>query len=71
MAVKMLIGDRTNRVTDPQLRSVDESKLLLDTDLQRVRSVRGVKWAVPMILQMKFRFTPPALPVYVGQQVNV
>ena len=38
-------------VTDPQLRSVDESKPLLDTDLQRVRSVRGVKWAVPMILQ--------------------
>jgi putative ABC transport system permease protein len=39
-------------VTDPQLRSVDESKPLLDTDLQRVRSVPGVKWAVPMILQL-------------------
>lgn len=39
-------------VCDPQLRSVDESKPLLDTDLQRVRSVPGVKWAVPMIMQL-------------------
>jgi putative ABC transport system permease protein len=39
-------------VCDPQLRSVDESKPLLDTDLERVRSVAGVKWAVPMILQL-------------------
>jgi putative ABC transport system permease protein len=39
-------------VTDPQLRSVDESKPLLDTDLQRVRSVPGVKWAVPLLLQL-------------------
>ncbi|HEY0795194.1 MAG TPA: ABC transporter permease [Acidisarcina sp.] len=39
-------------VTDPQLRSVDESKPLLDTDLQRVRSVHGVKWAVPLLLQL-------------------
>jgi putative ABC transport system permease protein len=38
-------------VCDPQLRSVDESKPLLDTDLQRVRSVSGVKWAVPLLLQ--------------------
>jgi putative ABC transport system permease protein len=39
-------------VCDPQLRSVDENKPLLDTDLQRVRSVTGVKWAVPMIIQL-------------------
>jgi putative ABC transport system permease protein len=39
-------------VCDPQLRSVDENKPLLDTDLQRVRSVPGVKWAVPMIIQL-------------------
>jgi len=39
-------------VSDPQLRSVDESKPLLDTDLERVRSAPGVKWAVPMILQI-------------------
>ena len=38
-------------VCDPQLRSVDESKPLLDTDLQRVRSIPGVKWAVPLLLQ--------------------
>ena len=38
-------------VCDPQLRSVDENKPLLDTDLQRVRSVPGVKWAVPLLLQ--------------------
>jgi len=39
-------------VCDPQLRSVDESKPLLDTDLARVRSVSGVKWAVPLLLQL-------------------
>jgi putative ABC transport system permease protein len=39
-------------VCDTQLRSVDENKPLLDTDLERVRSVPGVKWAVPMILQV-------------------
>jgi putative ABC transport system permease protein len=39
-------------VCDPLLRSVDESKPLLDTDLERVQSVDGVKWAVPMILQL-------------------
>ena len=39
-------------VCDPQLRSVDENKPLLDTDLARIRSVAGVKWAVPMLLQL-------------------
>ncbi len=39
-------------VCDLHLRSVDENKPLLDTDLARVRSVPGVKWAVPLLLQM-------------------
>jgi putative ABC transport system permease protein len=39
-------------VCDPQLRAVDESKPLLDTDLERVRSVPGVKWGVPLLLQL-------------------
>lgn len=38
-------------VTDPTLQSIDESKPLLDTDLTRVRSVAGVKWAVPLFLR--------------------
>ncbi len=35
-------------VTDPDLLSVDDAKALRDTDLQRVRSVPGVAWAVPL-----------------------
>jgi putative ABC transport system permease protein len=38
-------------VCDPKLQSIDDSKPLLDTDLQRVRSVPGVKWAVPLFLR--------------------
>jgi putative ABC transport system permease protein len=38
-------------VADPTLQSIDESKPLLDTDLTRVRSVPGVKWAVPLYLR--------------------
>src|SRR5882724_5377723 len=38
-------------VSDPKLQSIDESKPLLDTDLPRVRSVAGVKWAVPLFLR--------------------
>jgi putative ABC transport system permease protein len=38
-------------VCDPQLRHVEENKPLLDTDLERVRSAPGVKWAVPLIMQ--------------------
>lgn len=38
-------------VTDPTLQSIDESKPLLDTDLTRVRSVPGVKWAVPLYMR--------------------
>jgi len=35
-------------VTDPDLLSVDDAKALRDTDLQRVRGVPGVAWAVPL-----------------------
>jgi putative ABC transport system permease protein len=38
-------------VADPTLRYVDESKPLKDTDLFRVRSVPGVKWAVPILMR--------------------
>lgn len=38
-------------VCDPNLSSVDQSMPLLDTDLQRVRSIPGVKWVVPLLLQ--------------------
>jgi putative ABC transport system permease protein len=38
-------------VADPTLQSIDESKPLLDTDLTRVRSVQGVKWAVPLFMR--------------------
>lgn len=38
-------------VADPTLQSIDDSKPLLDTDLTRVRSVEGVKWAVPLFLR--------------------
>lgn len=38
-------------VTDPNLQSIDDSKPLIDTDLGRVRSAPGVKWAVPLFLR--------------------
>lgn len=38
-------------VCDPKLQSIDDSKPLSETDLQRVRSVPGVKWAVPLFLR--------------------
>lgn len=38
-------------VADPTLQSIDDSKPLVDTDLTRVRSVSGVKWAVPLFLR--------------------
>ena len=34
-------------VMDPKVRMIDDSKPLLDTQLYRVRGVRGVVWAVP------------------------
>lgn len=38
-------------VTDVALQSIDDFKPLLDTDLARVRSTEGVKWAVPLFMR--------------------
>ncbi|MEW6733336.1 MAG: ABC transporter permease [Acidobacteriota bacterium] len=38
-------------VADAKLQSIDDSKPLLDTDLNRIRSIPGVKWAVPLFLR--------------------
>lgn len=38
-------------VCDPNLQSIDDSKPLIDTDLGRVRSTPGVKWAVPLFIR--------------------
>jgi putative ABC transport system permease protein len=35
-------------VMDPKVQQIDDSKPLLDTQLYRVRGVRGVEWAVPL-----------------------
>jgi putative ABC transport system permease protein len=35
-------------VMDPNVKMIDDIKYLRDTDLYRVRSIRGVAWAVPM-----------------------
>ncbi|MBX7220235.1 MAG: ABC transporter permease [Blastocatellia bacterium] len=38
-------------VCDPNLQSIDDSKPMIDTELGRVRSVPGVKWAVPLFIR--------------------
>ena len=38
-------------VCDPLLKSIDDSKPIEDTDLDRVRSVPGVKWAERLLLR--------------------
>ncbi len=38
-------------IADPQLRTVDDNKPLLDTDLERIRSVSGVLWAEPLLIR--------------------
>lgn len=38
-------------IADPTLQFVDDVKPLIDTDLTRVRSVPGVKWAVPLFMR--------------------
>jgi putative ABC transport system permease protein len=35
-------------VMDPKVRTPDESRALLDTQLYRVRGIQGVEWAVPL-----------------------
>lgn len=39
-------------ICDPLMRSVDDAEPMQDTDLYRVRSVPGVKWAVPLIIRI-------------------
>ena len=39
-------------ICDPQMRSIDDAEPMLDADLYRVRSVAGVKWAVPLIVHV-------------------
>ncbi len=39
-------------ICDPLMRSVDDAEPMQDTDLYRVRSVPGVKWAVPLIIRV-------------------
>ena len=34
-------------VMDPQVQQVEDSKPMLDTQLYRVRGIKGVAWAVP------------------------
>lgn len=43
-------------IVDPKVEQINEIKALRDTDLERVRSVQGVQWAVPLfagILQVR------------------
>ena len=48
-------------VMDPSVRFVDDIKPMLESNLQRVRGVKGVKWAVPLYKgngRAKLIFTP-------------
>ena len=51
-------------VMDPSVRFVDDIKPMLESNLQRVRGVKGVKWAVPLYkgnARAKLTFTPADL----------
>ena len=51
-------------VMDPSVRFVDDIKPMLESNLQRVRGVPGVKWAVPLYkgnARAKLTFTPAEL----------
>ena len=51
-------------VMDPSVRFVDDIKPMLESNLQRVRGVSGVKWAVPLYkgnARAKLTFTPADL----------
>jgi putative ABC transport system permease protein len=51
-------------VMDPSVRFVDDIKPMLESNLQRVRGVEGVKWAVPLYkgnARAKLTFTPAEL----------
>lgn len=45
-------------VMDPTVQFVEENKALRDTDLQRVRGIRGVEWAVPLHKSMLLALLP-------------
>ncbi len=45
-------------VMDPSVEFIEESQTLRDTELQRVRSVEGVAWAVPMHKQQVYATMP-------------
>jgi len=51
-------------VMDPSVRFVDDIKPMLESNLQRVRGVKGVKWAVPLYkgnARAKLTFSPVEL----------
>jgi len=51
-------------VMDPSVRFIDDVKPMLESNLQRVRGVKGVKWAVPLYKgngRAKLTFIPAAL----------
>src|SRR5262245_57989812 len=51
-------------VMDPSVRFVDDIKPMLESNLQRVRGVKGVKWAVPLYkgnARAKLTFVPAEL----------
>ncbi len=51
-------------VMEPNVRFVDDIKPMLESNLQRVRGVSGVKWAVPLYkgdARAKLTFTPAEL----------
>ena len=51
-------------VMDPSVRFIDDTKPMLEANLQRVRGVKGVKWAVPLYKgngRAKLTFVPADL----------
>src|SRR5271166_3217128 len=63
-------------VMDPSVRFVDDLKPLLESNLQRVRGVAGVKWAVPLYkgnARAKLTFVPEDLKAktYSTQQIEL
>ena len=51
-------------VMDPSVRFIDDAKPMLENNLQRVRGVKGVRWAVPLYKgngRAKLTFLPDAM----------
>jgi putative ABC transport system permease protein len=62
-------------VMDPSVRFIDDTKPMLEANLQRVRGVKGVKWAVPLYKgngRAKLTFVPADLKAktYPAQQLE-